>query len=101
MNMGALNAQLHDPEVFSTRRGQRRLANRLIRAASTQVADRAHDAERDMHWISRVQHRPLLVRRPGPGALRRPPLPASLAAALLEQRQLLRLSTLLPSTSCG
>jgi hypothetical protein len=84
-----LDAELHDAKALAPRGGQRGLANRLVHAAATQVADGVDHPQRDMHRVPRVQERPLLVRRAGPLALRWATRPASLAAARLEQHQLL------------
>ena len=43
MQVVALDAEVHDPEVLAPRRGQRGLANRLVRRAAAQVADRGYD----------------------------------------------------------
>jgi hypothetical protein len=58
----SLDAELHDPEVLAQRRGQRRLADRLVHAPPPQVADRVHRSQRHVHGIPRMQVRPLLVR---------------------------------------
>ena len=100
--MGALDAEMDDPEVLAPRRGQRGLADRLIDAAAAQVADRADRAQRDVHRIPRVEERPLLVRRTSPRALGRTTGAAALAAARLEQHQLRRFRAPRTSTAgCG
>ena len=54
MQVVALDAQVHDPEVLTPRRGQRRLANCLVRRSAAQVADRRHDAQHHMHGMPRA-----------------------------------------------
>src|SRR5262245_35911302 len=44
-----LDAEVADSEVFAARGGQRGLADRLIDAPTTQIADSADRAQRDMH----------------------------------------------------
>src|ERR1044071_6937025 len=91
MDVRALDAELNDAEVLAQRRGERGLADRLVHAAPAQVADGADHSQDDVDRIPRMEERPFLVRRAGPGALRRPAGPAPLAAALLEQHHLSRL----------
>ncbi|HMG54572.1 MAG TPA: hypothetical protein VK601_13840 [Kofleriaceae bacterium] len=93
MDVGALDAEMNDPEVLAPRGDERRLAHRMVDAAAAQVADGAHHPQHDVHGIPRVEKRPLLVRRAGPQALRWPTGTAPLAAALLPQHQLLGLSS--------
>ena len=57
----ALDAEMYDPEVLAPRGGQRGLANRLVRRTATQIADRANDAQHDVHWMPRLQLGPHLV----------------------------------------
>jgi hypothetical protein len=88
VHVRALDAEVHDPEARAPGRRQRRLADRLVHAAPTEIPDRAHHAEHDVDRVPPVQERPLLVRRPGTRPLRRPTGASPLAAALLEQHQL-------------
>ena len=62
MNVIVLEAEMNDPEVFSPRRGERRLANRLVDAAAAQVTEGVDDPQRDVHGIALVEERPRLVR---------------------------------------
>src|SRR5882672_6946963 len=89
MDMRPLDAELDDAEVLAPRRGERGFADRLVDAATAQVADRADNPQRDVQGIPRMQKRPLLVRRAGPRAFRWATGPTPLAAALLPQHQLL------------
>ena len=84
-----LDAELHDAEVLAQRRGQRGFPDRLVHAAAAQVADGAHDPQDHVNRVPGMQERPLLVRRAGPLAVRRPAGPAPLATARLPQRKLL------------
>src|SRR5678815_5524541 len=92
MKMRALDAEVDDPEVLAARRGERRIADRLVGEPSAQVADCSDDAQHDVDRMPRGELGPYLVRRPAPGlalATRAPP-----AATLLgrrKQRQLLGL----------
>jgi hypothetical protein len=98
VNMRALDAEVDDAEVLAQRRGQGRLADRLVDAAAAQVADRADHPEHHMDRVPLVVNRPGLVRRARPLALGGPPRPPPLAAALLPQRQLLAPATPAPFT---
>jgi len=99
MQMIALNAQVHDPEVLAPRRRQRGLANCLVRRASAQIADRTDDTQDHVHRVPRLELGPHSVRRtrpslglgPGPFATGPTLSPAPLVDRRLEQRQLLGL----------
>ena len=65
MNVRALDAQLHDPEVLSQSSGQRRLANRLVHASSAQVADLANHAQIADIFTIIEHHRDLVKGRCG------------------------------------
>ena len=65
VNMIVLDAEVDDAEVLAAGRGQRGLAYSLIDATPTEIPDGTHRPQRDMHGVSRVQKRPLLVRRTG------------------------------------
>jgi len=62
VDVRALDACVHDPEVLAPRSGERRFADRLVDAPPAQVADRSDDSQRDVHGIPRMQKRPLPVR---------------------------------------
>jgi len=83
MDVGTLDAEVHDAEVLPHRRDERGFADRMVDAAPAQVTDRAHHPQHDVHGIPRVEIRPFLVRCTGPLALRRPPSTAPLAATRL------------------
>jgi hypothetical protein len=96
VHVRALHAELDDAEVIAPGGGQCRLADRLVHASAAQVADCADNPQRDVDGVPRLEIRPLLVRRSGSRALRGSTRAAPLAAALLPQRQLLRLAVLPP-----
>ena len=50
----ALDAEVHDPEVLAHGGGQRGLANRLVGRAAAKVADGGHDAQDDVHRMARA-----------------------------------------------
>ena len=79
--MIVLKAEVDDPEVLSTRRGESRFADCLIDAAPAQLADGTDHPQRDVNRIALVQERPRLVRRTSPLALGRTPGAPPLAAA--------------------
>jgi hypothetical protein len=91
MDVRSLQAEVHDPEVLTARSRERRFTDRLIRAPPAQIADCIDHAQYDVNRIPSMEKWPLLVRCPRPLAPGRPASPASLAAALLEQHQLLGL----------
>ena len=97
MQVGALDAQVDDAKVLAPGGGERGFADRLEDAAAAQVADLAHDAQRDVDGMAFVEEWTRLVRRTSSLALGRPTGSAPLAAALLEQRELLRLRATLVS----
>jgi hypothetical protein len=82
MNVGALDAEVHDPKVLAPRGGERGLADRPIDTPAAQVTDRADDPQHDMDGMPRVEIRPLLVRSTGPLALWPPTRAAPLATTL-------------------
>jgi hypothetical protein len=88
----ALDAEVDDPEVLAARRGERRLADRLVGEPAAQVADVPDDAQHDVDRMPRGELGPYLVRRPGPrlALATRAPLAATLRGRR-EQRQLLGL----------
>src|SRR5678816_4181978 len=92
MKMRALDAEVDDPEVLAARRGERRIADRLVGEPSAQVADVSDDAQHDVDRMPRGELGPYLVRRSGPGLAlaTRAPLAAALTGHR-EQRQLLGL----------
>ena len=53
VEMRALDAEVDDPEVLAARRGERRLADRLVGEPSPQVADVSDDAQHDVDRMSR------------------------------------------------
>src|SRR5213078_4277299 len=50
----ALDAEVDDPEVLAQRGGERRFADRLVHAATAQVADRADDPQHHVHGVAFV-----------------------------------------------
>jgi len=66
MKVRALDAEMHDPEVFAQRGCERRFADRLVGEPAAQVADRSDDAQDDMHRMPResAQAEPCAVSRP-------------------------------------
>ena len=50
----ALDAQVHDPEVLAPCGGKCRLAHRLVRRAAAQVADRRNHSQDDVHRMPRA-----------------------------------------------
>ena len=54
MQVIALNAEVHDPELLAPRGGQRGLAHRLVRRATAQIADRTNHAHDDVHRMPRA-----------------------------------------------
>jgi hypothetical protein len=102
MQVVALDAEVHDPEVLAPRGGQRGLANRLVGRAAAQTAEGSNHAQDDVHRMPRLQLGTHLVRRTGTRPLglstgplaARPPLATRLAPLVgrrCEQRQLLGL----------
>jgi hypothetical protein len=91
VDVGTLDAEVHDPEAFAPSGGERGFTDRPVDTPAAQVADRADDPQHDMNGIPCVKVRSLLVRRTGPLTLRRAASAAPLATALLEQRKLLGL----------
>jgi hypothetical protein len=89
VHVAPLDAEVDDPEVITARRRERRLADRVIHAAATEVADGGDRPQHHVHWMPCMQKRPRLVWRPCARPLGRPTCAASLAAPLLEQPQLL------------
>ena len=96
-----LNAEVHDPEVRSTRRGERCLANGLVDAAATQIPNGADGPQSDVNGIPLVEKRPRPVRRTSSLTVGRTTGTTSLTTALLEQRELLRFRTAPASTGSG
>src|SRR5262245_24879330 len=89
--MRALDAQMDDPEVLAARRGERRLADCLVREPAPQVADVLDDAQHDVDRIPLGELGPFLVRRPGPGLALATRAPLAPLLGHREQRQLLGL----------
>jgi hypothetical protein len=98
MEVIALDAEVHDPEILAPRGSQRGLANCLVRRPASQAADRADDAQDDVHRVPRLQLGPRLVGRTCTRALglatwrfaTGPTLaPAPFVGRRLEHRQLL------------
>ena len=62
MQMIALDAEVHDPEVLASRGRQRRLAHCFVCRAAAQVVDVTHDAQDHVHRVPRLQLGPRPVR---------------------------------------
>jgi hypothetical protein len=86
--MVALQAAVDDPEVFASRRRDRRFANCLVSTAATKAPYRCDDAQNDVHGIAIIKLRPGLVRRPRTMALGFAPGATPLAPSRLEQHEL-------------
>jgi hypothetical protein len=98
VDVGALDAEVNDPEILALRRRDRGFADRLIHAATAQVTDGSDHAQHDVHRVPGIERRPLLVRRACPLALRWPTRTSTLATARLPQYQLLELTGAAPLT---
>ena len=62
VEVGALDAEVDDAKVFPPRRGERGFADRPVGEPTAQAADRANDAQDDVHRMPRGQRGPGLVR---------------------------------------
>src|SRR5262245_60498446 len=61
--MRALDAEVHDPESLSQRRGDRGIAHGLVHASPPHATDGWHHAHDDMERVMRLDRLTLLVRR--------------------------------------
>ena len=87
VDVRALKADVYDPDPLTDRRNNGRFAYRPVHVAAAQASDDRDYPQHDVQRLVRFDLRSLLVRRPCPLALRRPPgalaLPAVLEQLLL------------------
>jgi hypothetical protein len=84
VDMGSLQADVHDPKPLAQRSDDRRLAHRLVHLASSQAANTGDDSHHDVERVSRLDLRPLLMPRTSPCVLRLAPGSLALPAAAKE-----------------
>ena len=86
VDVRALDADVHDPEVLAPGGGERGLADRAIREPAAQGADRADDPQDHVDRVPCMEVWTGLVRRTGPPALRLAARASPLATTWFEQR---------------